>query len=391
MSELRTIDIQEIVARAGEALSKACGGTVALDVVEVLSNDQRRNVIARVAARHADGSARSVILKATRSPNYNPKNENLLRVSGLAREWTACAFLAARAPGRGHGSALLAGDVPSGIIAFEDLGAHLTSLVDPLLDGTAQEAEHALWLYATALARLHADSVDCLEAHHQTFQSIYGAGPRRHPGWRLEKDAELVTGRIGGAPPASELELLSSRLDDPGPWLSLIHGDPCPDNSLIVQGSVRLIDYEFARPSHALRDAAYWRMGFPTCWCAGRVPADVADRVDTVYRTGLGTAIPAALDDATYRTELTYMSAVWLLDCLSSRLDQALDHDEKWGTWLTRGRLLWYLEAVIEMTETARVLPGISKAAQGWLSELRRRWPDAYPLGLYPAFAPRSP
>src|SRR5262245_20398179 len=171
MSELRTIDIQEIVARAGEALSKACGGTVALDLVEVLSNDQRRNVIARAAARHADGSARSVILKATRSPNYNPKNENLLRVSGLAREWTACAFLAARAPGRGHGSALLAGDVPSGIIAFEDLGAHLASLVDPLLDGTAQEAEHALRLYATALARLHADSVDCLEAHHQTFQS----------------------------------------------------------------------------------------------------------------------------------------------------------------------------------------------------------------------------
>jgi hypothetical protein len=390
MSGLRTVDIQEIVARAAEALSKASGGTVALDAVEVLSNEERRNVIARAAASYADGNTRSVILKATRSPNYNPKNENLLRVSGLAREWTACAFLAARASGRGHGSALLAGDVAGGVIVFEDLGTHLTSLVDPLLKGTAQEAEHALKLYAAALAHLHADAVDCLDAHHQTFQFVFGARPHRLPGWCIEKDAELVTGRIGGTPPASELELLSSRLKDPGPWLSLIHGDPCPDNSLIVHGSVRLIDYEFAQPSHALRDAAYWRMGFPTCWCAGRIPADIADGVEAVYRTGLGTAIPAALDDAAYRTELTYMSAVWLLDCLSSRLDQALDRDEKWGTGLIRERLLWYLEAVIEMTETARVLPGISKATQGWLLELRRRWPDAYPIGLYPAFATKK-
>jgi hypothetical protein len=186
MSGLRTVDIQEIVARAAEALSKASGGTVALDAVEVLSNEERRNVIARAAASYADGNTRSVILKATRSPNYNPKNENLLRVSGLAREWTACAFLAARASGRGHGSALLAGDVAGGVIVFEDLGTHLTSLVDPLLKGTAQEAEHALKLYAAALAHLHADAVDCLDAHHQTFQFVFGArhgASRRMRSW----------------------------------------------------------------------------------------------------------------------------------------------------------------------------------------------------------------
>jgi hypothetical protein len=49
--------------------------------------------------------------------------------------------------------------------------------------------------------------------------------------------------------------------------------------------------------------------------------------------------------------------------------------------------LLWYVEAVIEMTDAAHVLPGINRAAQDWLSVLRRRWPDASPLGLYPGFA----
>jgi hypothetical protein len=183
------------------------------------------------------------------------------------------------------------------------------------------------------------------------------------------------------------LKLLSSRLIDPGPWLTLIHGDPCPDNSLFVDERIRLIDYEFARPSHALLDGIYWRIGFPTCWCAGRTPADVATRVDAVYRIELGNSIPLALDDTAYRIELTYMSAVWLFTCLSWRLDEALKGDEKWGIWSIRGRLLWYLEVVIEMTDAANVLPGINEAARGWQSELRWRWPDATPLGFYPAFA----
>jgi len=388
MSQLRTVDVQEIIARAGEALSKASGGTVVLGELEVLSNDHRRNFIARAAARYSDGSARSVIVKATRSPSYDPMDENVLQASGLAKEWVACSFLAARAPGRGHGSALLAGDVAGGIMVFEDLGANLISLVDPLLNGTAQEAERALTLYATALGRLHADTVGCLDTHHETLQSVFGSGrPRRHPGWRVEKDAELVAHRLGGTLPARELELLSSRLSDPGDWLTLIHGDPCPDNSLLVDQRIRLIDYEFSRPSHALLDGIYWRIGFPTCWCAGRTPTDIAARVDAVYRAELSTAIPQAHEETVYRVELTYMAAVWLLTSLSWRLDQALERDERWGIWSIRGRLLWYAEAVIEMTDAAHVLPGINSAAQDWLSEMRRRWPDVYPLGLYPGFA----
>jgi Phosphotransferase enzyme family len=390
MSELRKIDVQEIVVRAGEALSKVSSGTVRLDEVTVLSNDNRRNFIARAAALYADGSSRPVILKSTRSPTYDHIAENVLQTSGLAKEWVACALLAARAHGRGHGSALLAGDVVCGIMVFEDLGADLASLVDPLLKGTAPEAEHALQLYATALGRLHSDAIDCRDAHHEMFQSIFGSGrPRRQPGWRVEREAEVVADRIGGAPPASELEFLSSRLSDPGPWLTLIHGDPCPDNALIVDQRIRLIDYEFARPSHALLDGAYWRIGFPTCWCAGRIPAGVAARVDGVYRAELGKSIPSALDDAAYHIELTYMAAVWLFTSLSWRLDGALAGDERWGVWSIRGRLLGYLEGIIEMTEAASVLPGINEAAHGWLSELRRRWPDATPLGLYPAFAAR--
>lgn len=389
MDELQIVDVQEITARAASALSRVSGSAVELREVEPLGADRRRNFIARASAVHDDGRVQSVIVKATRSPRYDPSAENALEASGLVREWAATAYIGARAPGRGHGAALLAGDVSRGLLVFEDLGADLGSLVGPLLRGTAGQAEQALTLYATALGRLHADTTDCLEPHHEVFQSIFGAGrPRRPPGWRVEMEADFVVNRLGGAPPpASELELLSARLRDPGPWQCLVHGDPCPDNALIVGSSICLIDYEFARPSHALLDGIYWRIGFPTCWCAGRVPADVASCVDHIYRAELGKAVPVALDDSAYRIESVYAAAIWLFTSLSWRLDEALKEDSKWGIWSIRGRLLWYLQAVIEAAASANVLPGISEAAERWLSALRQRWPDALPLGLYPAFA----
>src|SRR5262249_10829632 len=158
------------------------------------------------------------------------------------------------------------------------------------------------------------------------YESIFGTGRAHRPlGWRVEAEAKVVADRIGHLPPASELELLSARLGNPGPWLSLVHGDPCPDNALLVDGRIRLIDYEWARPSHALLDGLYWRMGFPTCWCAGRIPADVAARVDAIYRAELARKMPLALDDAA--------------------------------------------------SEAAHVLPGMNRAARAWLADLHDRWP----------------
>src|SRR5262249_55898474 len=149
----------------------------------------------------------------------------------------------------------------------------------------------------------------------------------------------------------------------------------CPDNVLLLGGRAHLIDYEWARPSHALLDGIYWRMGFPTCWCAGRSPADVLGRIDAAYRKEIARSIPLAGDDAAYRTEAAYMTAVWLFTSLSWRLRQALERDEKWGLWSIRGRLLWYLDAVVMTTDEAKVLTGINATARTWRAELGRRWP----------------
>jgi Phosphotransferase enzyme family len=387
MGELRILDLAVVISAAESALSSACGRPVKVQDTQVLSDEDRRNLIVRAEADYGNGRVKSLILKATRSPNYDPNAENVLETSGLIKEWVATAYLAARAPSFRHGSLLLAGVVPHGILIFEDLGSDLGSLVYPLLKGNADDAERALTSYALALAHLHASTVGCIEAHYETFESIFGTRrPRRLPESRVEKQADYVIQRLGGAPPAAELAQISHRLSDPGAWLALIHGDTCPDNALFVADQVRLIDYEFAKPSHALLDAIYWRIGFPTCWCAGRIPREIASRVEAVYRAEIGKTMPLARDDNAYCVELAFAAAIWLFRCLAGRLDKALEEDTKWGIASVRSRLLWYLEASAELFGAAEVLPGIRHTAEAWLAELQNRWSDTQTLGFYPAF-----
>ena len=128
----------------------------------------------------------------------------------------------------------------------------------------------------------------------------------------LRKRSNWSRANSGGTPPVGELELLSSRLIDPGPWLTLIHGDPCPDNSLLVGGRIRLIDYEF-RSTVACRCLMEFigEIGFPTCWCAGRTRTMLPPVSMRPIRMELGSSIPLALDDtaSSHRIRL-HMSAV---------------------------------------------------------------------------------
>ncbi len=63
----------------------------------------------------------------------------------------------------------------------------------------------------------------------------------------------------------------------PGDFYVLTHGDICPDNVFDHEDEdeLQLIDFEWARPDSSLLDATYFRMNFPTCWCAKALPEAV--------------------------------------------------------------------------------------------------------------------
>jgi hypothetical protein len=319
---------------------------------------------------------------------------NAYEASGFVREWAAATFLAGRAVKSGRSADLLAADllaadVAQGVLVFRDYGEDLGSLVQPLLHGSAADAEQALIAYAVALARLHAGTIGCRDDHARIIRSALPTVTIPAPGHRwVEREPLAVAAMLGGSLPDDELAIMAGRLQSPGPWQALVHRDPCPDNVLLTaDGTARLIDFEFAGPGHALLDAAYWRMGFPTCWCAGRVPSALSDRIDLAYRAALAEAVPLAA----FERELAIVCVIWLFGGLSWLLEDALKADGEWGISTQRSRILHYLTTAIDISAKADVLGGTRRVASVWLDELRNRWPSSAPLALYPAFTRAAP
>jgi hypothetical protein len=325
-----------------------------------------------------DGSTHPVVIKATRAAAYDPAAADAFETSGLVTEWAATTLLAT----------LLAADSQQGVLVFEDLGADLPSLVQPLLHGTQEEAERALTAYAQSLARLHAASLGCQARHTEIVRTGFPATSVPRPGrhW-LDQVARQAGKRLGSDPPEHELSQIAERLIAPGPWFGLVHRDPCPDNVLFTpDGTATLIDFEFAAPGHILLDAAYWWMGFPTCWCAGSIPDAIAQRIDRAYRTVLAEAAPIAADEDVFARESAVIRVAWLFNSLIWLLESALQNEGPWGISTNRNRILHYLHAAIKAADTVGIFPGIRRSAATWMDQLQAQWPNASPLGLYPAF-----
>ncbi len=382
----RDFTTNDAVRVAAASLARAAGEPIAIEDISPLGEEQRRNHIIRAVARGAAGDPQHIVIKATRAADYDATAEDVVANGGIACEWAAASLLDRRGASTAR---FLAGDAAAGVIVFADLGADAPWLAAPLQDGPASDAEAALLSYATSLGRLHATTVGC----HETYAAAMQAG---YPHARLpqaisERWLARVIGigpsLLGGALPESELAVLSDRMRDPGPWLALVHGDPCPDNVLLTPQGATLLDFEFAAPGHALIDAAYWRMGFPTCWCAGRVPDTVVERVEQAYRDAVADAIPQALADAEFHREYAVAVIVRLFASLEWHLDAALKSDSTWGIATKRNRILWHLQSAIEATQRSASLPGLRSVLQTWLTNLENRWPDVPPLPVFPAFA----
>jgi len=388
MTDFRPFTHEDAAAVASAALSRAFGGHVRTEAVRIIGEETRRNLILRARAVQDGREPRSIIIKATRAASYDAGASNAYETSGLVKEWAAARYLARHAPGQTSTPVLLAFDLQHGVLVYGDVGEDLPSLVGPLLHGTAQEAEKALTAYAGALAALHAATIACRDDHSAILREAFPATVIPPPAHRwIENVVRVPHALLGGEFPENDTDLILQHLRQPGCWQALVHGDPCPDNVLFAaDGRAVLIDFEFARPSHALFDAAYWRMGFPTCWCAGTIPTEVEHRIDRVYRIAMADAVPQAGDDKAFHRESAVIDAAWLLGNLAWLLPDALTEDATWGRATNRSRIITYLQRAIRSAEAADVLPRLRMLASTWHDDLRCRWPDTPLLSDFPAF-----
>jgi hypothetical protein len=222
MDELRDLDQKDVLTAAEAALAVSMGETVHICDIETLSDEHRRNLILRGNVVRAGAPDRSIIIKVTRSRRYDPTTQSAFEDSGLVKEWAATAFLSAQGAARGHGAMLLAADTAHGLLVFEDLGAGLESLVEPLLHGRPDQAERAVLAYASALGRLHADTAGNIAEHARALRAGFPAVRRPEPRHQvqLEQRAVQLCAHLGGLPPHDELAQIARRLDQPGGGLA---------------------------------------------------------------------------------------------------------------------------------------------------------------------------
>ena len=368
--------------RAAERiLADAWGDAVTIQGTEVVAG--RRHVV-----RLAVDDGRTAILKRSRAADSGGRWGD--EPAGLATEWTALDLLGAMpepvAP------RLLGGDAARRLIVIEDLPVGRL-LADSLLGTDSVTARADLVAYAEALAALGAWSRD-RAAEHAAACRRRGLDPGGGSWWvrviGQRRDGFLAVASGLGLPTAgagaeiAEIERILDGEIAPG----LVHGDPCPDNIVLIDGRCRLLDFERSSWGSVVLDAAYLIAPFPSCWCFAALPDDAAGPALAAYRAGLVAAgqEPAHGPGLDWDRAVVAALAGWLVargDTIARAWNQ--DRDDLWGTTTMRPRLRAWLEAYLAAPGAA-AFPALARLAGAMAKLAREAWPDVT-VPAYPAFA----
>jgi len=353
-----------LAERAAPALRSAIGGGVRVAAVEPLKAWER-NRVARL--RLEEGSAPpSVIVK-----------EILADDSLGFTDWASLEYVAAVPGAAGVAPRFLAGDVAARLFVMEDLGGS-RSVDDVMREPSRAAAVAALAGLARATAQLHAATARDGDA---PWAASRGALPAAWPGRAAEGAAwsraagpalEAWLASLGARAPAGlagVLRALAESYAEPGPWLAFTHGDPAPSNSHVAaDGTVRLLDFEYGAPRHALHDVTAWSVLCP-------LPADALAAVRAEYRAALGDVLPSddASFDAAWATAVAWR-AVRMLQWIGP---DVLAADAPWvERWTRREAALAVTSRLHDETAAVPSLAPLADAAHAIAAALRARFPE---------------
>jgi len=281
---------------------------------------------------------------------------------------------------------LLGADADAGILLLEDLGEG-ASLADSLLAGGRSRVQADLIAYAQALGSLHAWSMgragelDGLLVRHVPGQPAVtgwldaiqrGTEPFLAAAAALGVAANGVEGEI------SQLRVMLSKAG----YRGLVHGDACPDNVHIIDGTCRIFDFETSGCGPVAFDAAYLLAPFPSCWCFASLPAEIAGPAVAAYRARLAAG---GIDLGPDWEELITAALAGLLIARGRMLAEALEQDHEWGTTTMRPRFLAWLGSFTGRAGGG-ALSRLQHTATAMQERLAERWPTLR-VPDYPALA----
>jgi hypothetical protein len=376
---------------AEQILSANLEERIQIDEIERLSEQGRRNLLLRCVIHPVNGLPSSFIIKKVETAIYNPDDAESWDTRRFFNDWMGSQFLSTISSESKHSPHFYGSDRNLGFIILEDV-QHRNSLVESLLGTDHDRAERSLIQYAACLGQLHTDTLGKATEFEKLFQKIAPNFEITKPASRATANIEqqqLILENLGIQPNSNwlhDLESIDRVVNHPGEFLAYIHADACPDNVLDTGEELRLIDFETGCFGHALIDATYGRMMFPSCWCANRLTDSIIRQMEDTYRQILIQNCPVVADDSIFETALVNACGFWLLFTLTRHLEAALEKDLDWGISTTRQRILARLEAFISTSQEFNQLTGLCDTSSRLLDLLRQRWSETPSLPLYQAF-----
>ena len=258
-----------------------------------------------------------LLVKMARQTKREPYDRERDRVGSSAwklfNEWAALQFLGKISGDKAIAPKFIAGDAIQGLVAFEYV-SKARSFRDILRNSNAAEPTHPLLAYAQAMGRMHGSTYGrknewlslrtSLSTHYQAETDSFDGIVRI-----FRKFATLVE-QPESIALESELAELQETLSNAEPFSAFRHVDIAPQNYLLVNDSVKLVDFEYSSYGYFPLDAPLGPFPFPVRWECDEV---LAQEIESVYRKELSSGFPGALDDSTYYRGLLIAWIYWLL------------------------------------------------------------------------------
>lgn len=279
------------------------------------------------------------------------------------------------------------------LLVMSDLGT-APSLADALLGGSPDVARAGVLAWARGYGSLAAATQGRqadLAALRATYQR--GTAGDTDENWVADSVAALpaVLAEFAVPAPAGLAADLAevTELADATDHLVFSPGDICPDNNILTDDGLRVLDFEAAGYRSVFLDAAYATMPFASCWCVFHLPPGLGAEIEATYRSEVVSCYPDLADDTLWHNGIQLAVAVWTIHvttALGARtlVDERPMHRTRrpvpTGRQLLRHRWQYLIDV---LTPTGR-LPALTEAARGLLTATEP-WQVA-PLPLYPAF-----
>jgi hypothetical protein len=384
---LGDIEVADVLVAAADALSRRYG-PVRLHEIDVLAGSTRSHVV-RARTEGGSGLPSTVVVKA--HVEATTWDADVREPAALGLLTTVGSDLA---PGL-----LAVADVPP-LVVLADLGAGLPSVADALMGADSTQAASLVLAWADAMARLHATTSGCVEdfaAALAVNAARLGSDtpPTDHMPESLDRAATALAELLpllGVEPTVDTLEQVR-RLDDlfagGRTCRVLTPSDACPDNNMLTENGLVLLDFEGAQVRHLAWDAAYLTMPWPSCWCSWALPDELAAQALARWRSGVKNAIPHVVS-ADFDGDLAVAEAGWAMISMAWFLERAMQDAENQVPQVLDGQdpdrravLLRRLSLVARTTDD-RLAP-LRDLAEEVHGVALASWGES-PLALAPAF-----